>query len=169
MTRPPCFAVGVAGLVWSDELVDEARRTRDDVAAELSELGVPGELTITGATSVRGALTKGDIDLHLRVEPTTFPDAVAALARAYRVGSPHAWADTLAVFDLGRPHPAGLAVTPVDSPHDRRFRTVWDALRRHPGLLDEYNDLKRQAHDTATYEARKSEFFSAIAVQRSGG
>ena len=35
----------------------------------LAELGVPGELVLVGGCSVPGALTRGDVDLHLRVPP----------------------------------------------------------------------------------------------------
>lgn len=161
-----CSAVEVSDLVWSDGLLDEARQTRDEVAASLTELGVPGELVLTGATSVPGALTKGDIDLHLRVTAAEFGDAVARLTRVYAVGSPHSWADTLAVFDVPRARATGLAVTPVGSEHDVHFRSAWLALGRHPALLDEYNAIKREATGTNAYEQRKSKFFTSISEER---
>ena len=132
----------MAELVWSDDLLAEARRTRDDVAAELAAAGVRGELVLTGGLSVPGALTKGDVDLHLRVEPARFADTVARLQRRYAVGSPHAWAPTLAVFDVPGTLPTGLAVTPVGSEHDDRFTSTWQALRENPDLLARYNALK---------------------------
>ena len=156
----------MADLVWSDWLLDEAHAARDDVAGALRNLGVPGDLVLTGASSVVGALTKGDVDLHLRVEAGDFTAAVALLEETYRATSLDAWADTLAVFEIPRPRPTGLAVTPVDSAHDQRFRATWRALRRDPGLLAEYNALKRTAYGTAEYEELKSAFFTAI-VERS--
>ena len=159
---PSCLAVGMADLVWSDRLLDEARAARDEVAAALTHLRVPGELVLTGATSVAGALTKGDIDLHLRVETGHYTATVALLGDTYRAASVHAWADTLAVFDVPGPRPTGLAVTPVGSVHDQRFRLTWRALRRDPRLLAEYNALKRAAYGTTEYEERKSAFFTAI-------
>jgi uncharacterized protein len=150
-------------LVRSDDLLDEALRTRDAVAAELATLGIPGVLELTGATSVPGALTKGDIDLHLRVPADRFEDTVALLRARYPVGSPDAWAPTLAVLDLPGPRPTGLAVTPRGSEHDVRFVSTWAEIRRRPELLAEYNRRKRDAADAADYEARKSEFFTAVA------
>ena len=154
----------MADLVWSDELLEEARRTRDDVAATLERLGVPGELELTGASSLPGALTKGDVDLHLRVAPSKFGAAVAALGRVYRRGSPQAWAETLAVFDVGPPvpRPTGIAVTPVGSVHDHRFRTTWQVLRHDPRLLERHNALKRAAYGTGHYEEAKSAFFTEV-------
>ena len=150
------------GLVWSDDLVDEATQTRDAVAAALQSLGVPGDLWLTGAASVAGALTKGDIDLHLRVAPGAFDDVVALLKEVYLVGSVHSWATTLAVFDVPGPRPTGLAVTPVGSEHDERFRRTWRALRTDPELLARYNALKSSTVGTSDYEQQKSDFFSSI-------
>ena len=149
-------------LVWSDDLADVARRTRDEVATVLAGLGVPGELVLTGATSVPGALTRGDVDLHLRVSPEDFASAVTALGAVYPVGSPHSWAETLAVFDVPGPRATGLAVTPLGSPHDVRFRTTWQVLRDSPELLAELNAVKRACAGTDAYEDRKSAFFSFL-------
>jgi uncharacterized protein len=154
--------VRVDELLWSDGLSGEASRTRDAVACALRSLGVVGELVLTGGASVPGALTKGDIDLHLRVQPGAFSEVIARLRAAYPVGSPQSWAATLAVFDVPAPRPTGLAVTPVGSEHDRRFCLTWQALRRDPALLARYNELKSATVGTDDYEHRKSAFFSAI-------
>ena len=146
-------------LVRSDDVLPEARRTRDDVAEELRALGIPGDLVLTGASSVPGALTKGDVDLHLRVEGAAFEEVVERLRGVYPVGSPHAWAATLAVFDVSTSRPAGLAVTPVGSVHDVRFTEAWQALRDHPEWLQAYNSLKAEAADPDAYEVRKAAFF----------
>jgi GrpB-like predicted nucleotidyltransferase (UPF0157 family) len=161
------MAVEDGHLLWSDGLLDEARRTRDEVARSLVEIGVPGDVVLTGATSIPGALTKGDVDLHLRVGPADFQDAVERLSRVYEVGSPHAWAATLAVFDVPRARATGLAVTPVGSGHDVRFTTTWQALRRDPALLQTYNALKRRASGTDGYEDAKAAFFTSIS-ERAG-
>jgi GrpB-like predicted nucleotidyltransferase (UPF0157 family) len=149
-------------LVWSDPLLDEAQRIRDEVARALTDMGVAGELVLTGATSTPGALTKGDVELHLRVGPASFEDVVERLSRVYEVASPQSWAATLAVFDLCRARPTGLAVTPVGSEHDLRFTRTWQALRGSPELLHEYNALKRRTSDTDRYEEAKSAFFTSI-------
>jgi GrpB-like predicted nucleotidyltransferase (UPF0157 family) len=152
----------VRDLVRSDDLLDEAREARDEVEKSLVALGVPGELVLTGSASVPGALTKGDIDLHLRVAPDGFEAAVVRLRLAYPVGSPHSWAETLAVFDVPRSRATGLAVTPVGSEHDRRFTRAWEELRSRPELLLQYNALKLASTGAEDYEVRKSDFFTAI-------
>ena len=149
-------------LWWSDDLVEEATRVRDDVEVTLAGLGIQGEVVLTGALSVPGALTRGDVDLHLRVAPGSFDDVVTRLRAVYPVASPRAWADTLAVFAVPRPRPTGLAVTPLGSEHDERFRIAWRALHADPALLASYNALKSQSVGTTDYEDRKSRFFTSV-------
>ena len=148
-------------LLRSDDLLDEATGTRAAVAAALHALGVKGELLLTGGTSLPGTLTKGDVDLHLRVRPQHFEAVVARLRTVYATASPQAWAKTLAVFDVPGSRPTSIAVTPRGSEHDRRFMRTWDALRRSPDLLAEYTELKATA-DPGDYERQKSEFFTRI-------
>ncbi|WP_344222671.1 hypothetical protein [Kribbella sancticallisti] len=151
------------GLVWSDTLLEDARRIHTEVQAELAAAGVPGDLVLTGASSLPGLLTRGDVDLHLRVPPETFPAVLAALDTRYPRASLHSWAATLAVYAVpGFAHPTGLAVTPVDSEHDHRFTRGWARLDADAGLRTQYNILKQTAPDDQTYEAEKSAFFSRL-------
>jgi GrpB-like predicted nucleotidyltransferase (UPF0157 family) len=126
----------------------------------LRSLLPPHELRLTGGSSVPNALTKGDVDLHLRVEELDFPASVTVLRRLYLVVHPHIWTGTLATFSVPAPLPTGLAVTPIGSEHDVRFVTTWRVLSSDPGLLAEYNAVKRTAG--ADYETRKSAFFDRI-------
>jgi len=151
-------------LILSDTIAEEARAACVRVRRRLDALDVPGELVLTGAASVRGALTKGDVDLHLRVPPAAFSAVVARLRTVYHVGSPEAWAETLAVFDVPASRPTGLAVTPVGSEHDVRFHRAWALLGSDPRLLEEYNDLKSAAFGDPSYEERKSAFFTRLAT-----
>lgn len=149
-------------LILSDTIVEEARAACRRVRRQLAGLGIEGEVVLTGGASVPGALTKGDIDLHLRVPPSSFDDAVARLRTEYPTASPWAWAATLAVFDVPSTRPTGLAVTPVGSEHDLRFSRAWQRLRTDPVLLEEYNSLKTDSFGAASYEDRKSAFFTRL-------
>ena len=154
----------MAGLVWSDAISGDAHAIRAEVEQHLAGLGVPGRVELTGAASLPGVLTKGDIDLHLRVtELGAFPGVVELLSDHFQPASPAAWAGTLAVFEVPSRRPTGLAVTPVDSEHDRRFRRCWIRLRDEPLLLSEYNAMKRTSFGGPAYEGLKADFFSRIA------
>jgi glyoxylase-like metal-dependent hydrolase (beta-lactamase superfamily II) len=167
--------MGGAALRRAEDLAAVAREVLRTERDRLAALELPGELVLVGGTSVVGALTVGDVDLHLRVpEPFAFDIVVARLRESHPVLSPEAWAPTLAVFAVEAPVPAGLAVTPVGSEHDLRFTRCWQLLAADRALLAEYNAMKRSAAGTPEYAARKSAFFDRLLLrwpdhhQRSG-
>lgn len=152
-----------ASLIWSDTITDQAGRIHQQVRSGLTAANIPGELVWTGASSLPNLLTKGDVDLHLRVPAGTFDEVVTALDSFYPRASLHSWAPTLAVFDIpGRGLSTGLAVTPIGSEHDHRFTHTWHLLANDPALRAQYNALKQNAGDPETYEAEKSAFFSRL-------
>ncbi len=123
-----------------------------------------GQLVLTGGSSVPGALTVGDIDLHLRVDPADFAESVARLREVYDSVHPEIWTESLATFAVSG-EAVGIAVTPVGSVHDRRFSEAWRRLRADPDALNAYNRMKRDhAGDVdADYLAAKAHFFNRLA------
>ena len=142
----------------SDALLPVAVRIVAQVRARLEPLLPAHELVHTGGTSVPGVLTKGDVDLHLRVARADFAATVRVLRGLYRVVHPEIWQDSLATFAVEASLPTGIAVTPIGSEHDVRFRRSWELLRAHPALLAEYNAMKQRGDD----EDRKSAFFDRV-------
>jgi GrpB protein len=138
------------------------RRERERLAA----LAPGSELVLTGASSLPGALTRGDIDLHLRVPPAAWTATVAALSGAYRVVKPEIWSSTLATFAAPDDDLVGIAATPVGSAHDVRFTAAWERLASDAGVLTAYNDLKRShaAGELEEYLAAKGAFFEKLAT-----
>ena len=145
----------------SDRIRPHAERILREQRASLAAAGVPGELELVGGSSVVGALTKGDVDLHLRVEAALFDEAVARCKRMFSVVHPEIWCATLATFDVPADLPTGLAVTPLGSEHDVRFWRVWRLLASDSALVTEYNSVKRDAA-ADEYESRKSAFFDRV-------
>jgi GrpB-like predicted nucleotidyltransferase (UPF0157 family) len=97
-----------------------------------------------GTTAVPGCLTKGDLDIVVRVEAVDFSVAEAAIATllARNTGSTHS--DTFSAFeDRGTTPPLGVQLV-VAGVSDDCFHTFAEALRRDPDLLVRYNSLKRQ-------------------------
>jgi hypothetical protein len=152
-------------LLASDDLLPEALRVLAEQRDLLRRAGVPGELVLVGGSSVPGALTRGDVDLHLRVPAADFPAAVEALRGSHAVVHPEIWGPTLATFEaIGTTRSTGIAVTPVGSEHDLRFTRTWQLLRDDPALVAEYNAAKL-AEDGPRgegYEERKSAFFDRV-------
>ncbi len=144
----------------AEEILDRARTILAAQRARLAPLLPRHELLLTGGSSVVGALTKGDVDLHLRVDRVDFAATVTTLRGIYDVVHPEIWQDTLATFAVAAPLPTGVAVTPVGSEHDLRFRRTWQLLAGDPALLAEYNAMKRARG--GDYERRKSAFFDRL-------
>lgn len=136
------------------DLLDAANAILAVERSRLAPLLAPStwELVLTGGSSVAGALTKGDVDLHLRVEAVGFVPCVAALRGIYEVVLPEIWQDTLATFEVpGAPLPTGVAVTPIGSAHDVRFRRSWELLAADPDLLAAYNAMKLAGGDKSAF------------------
>jgi endonuclease/exonuclease/phosphatase (EEP) superfamily protein YafD len=148
--------------VPASHVLSEAVAARDREARRLREIGIHAELVLTGGSSLPGALTGGDIDLHLRVEPTQFEAVTRRMRETHVVVHPEIWSRSLATFAAPDDPRVGIAVTPIDSEHDRRFRGAWDRLRSDRGALAAYNDMKRTAGDGRGYLAAKAEFFNSL-------
>ena len=147
----------------AEEFRDRAVTIAAAERERLRSLGVVGELVLTGGSSLPGALTRGDVDLHLRVRPVAFAAVVAVLRRTYVVVHPEIWAPTLATFGVPAALETGMAVTPAGSEHDLRFTRTWQLLAADPALLGEYNAVKlAETADETAYEDRKSAFFDRL-------
>jgi GrpB-like predicted nucleotidyltransferase (UPF0157 family) len=151
-------------LLPSERFLDDARAVLLRERRRLADLlPQPHELFLVGGSSVPGALTKGDVDLHLRVAAADFAPVVAALTDVYEVVLPQIWQATLATFAVEAPLPTGVAVTPAGSEHDVRFTRTWERLGADPELVRAYNDIKlRHRDDPEEYERRKSAFFDSL-------
>jgi GrpB-like predicted nucleotidyltransferase (UPF0157 family) len=106
---------------------------------------LPGaEVEHVGATAIPGALTKGDLDLLVRVPAARFHAAVSALRELYAVHQTEHWTPTYASFvdPEARDPPVGVQLAVAGSPDDALFAPFRDALIVDPDLLAQYNALK---------------------------
>ena len=65
---------------------------------ELGELLDGVEIVHIGATALPDGLTKGDVDVNVRVPEDRFDEAVAALSMRYELAQQHNWTATYASF-----------------------------------------------------------------------
>jgi GrpB-like predicted nucleotidyltransferase (UPF0157 family) len=132
-------------------------------AADLRRL-LPASADIRhiGATAAPGCLTKGDLDIVVRVAATDFAPADAALAAhfARNTGSTHS--ETFSAFENADtiPH-LGVQLTVIGAPNDF-FHTFVEILIRDPEVLAQYNALKQkfEGHPMEDYRAAKSAFIA---------
>jgi len=143
---------------------EEARRKAHRLFAKVKlclEQAIPyGEIIHVGSTAVPGCLTKGDLDVVIRVPVAGFSEADLFLQTRYirnkgsaRTGAFSAFEDPSSI-----PH-LGIQLVAVGGPFDF-FHQFADALRSSPDLLNRYNELKRSfvGSEMQAYRAAKSNF-----------
>lgn len=150
----------------SEEIEDLARTAFEEHRSVLAALLPAADIEHVGATAVPGALTKGDVDLLVRVSRREFPEAVSILRQRYLVHQPHNWTATLASFKApgASEPPVGVQLVVAGSDADGLFAPFRDALIDDPALLDEYNELKLSLDglDYRTYTERKGAFVEKV-------
>jgi hypothetical protein len=159
-------------LIEASALLPQARRIHALERRRLLALIPDGELLLTGSTSLPGMLTRGDVDLHLRVPAARFEAAVAVLRERYTLVHPDIWTDGFATFETAAYDlPTGIALTAIDDEHDRRFRQTWERLANDPDSVERFNAAKRSHDqgDAAVYEAAKSAFVASLDVDEGSG
>lgn len=144
-------------------------RHRALIAALLPE----AEVEHIGATAVAGALTKGDLDLMVVVEPEDFASAAGALRSRYSVNQPENWTDDFASFAVARDGaaevPVGVQLVAAGSEWQALFLRWRKLLTVDPAVRHRYNELKR-AHADAPADAyvdAKAAFIEAELAARS--
>ncbi len=126
---------------------------------------VPGAIIEhVGATSIPGSLTKGDLDICVRVRSDAFAHADAALAATFarNVGSTHT--PTYASFtdDSAEP-PLGIQLVVADGPEDF-FVRLRELLRGSPELVGELNAIRRrhEGGEMGAYRKEKAAFYEPL-------
>ena len=157
MTHPDLFRIAA-----DDRQVREAaERLFMTVQPQLLEiLPATSEILHVGATAVPGCLTKGDLDIVVRVERKDFVAAEAALAARFARNPGSVRTAEFAAFEdeASTPH-LGIQLTVKGAALDV-FHRFAAALRADPALVKRYNALKR-AHDGQPmdrYRAAKDAF-----------
>lgn len=119
-----------------------------------------------GATAVPGSITKGDLDLLVRVSAGDFAAAVATLDSRYTIHQPQNWTPAYASFvdreagDL----PVGVQLVVAGSDLDTAFVSIRSLLRGSPDLVQRSNELKRsfEGGDPEEYVAAKHAFIESL-------
>ncbi len=143
-------------------VVDDVLR---HVLARLRTILPSAEFHHVGSTAIPGALTKGDLDVLIRVEREEFPQAVEALRQHFAVKQPQNWDPYFASFgdDSRYSMPLGVQVVIKDSEADF-FLFIHEYLVSHPKVLADYNRMKLEYADkgAAEYWAAKDRILAPI-------
>jgi GrpB-like predicted nucleotidyltransferase (UPF0157 family) len=143
----------------------ESVRGRAEAAYErhrsaLSEMLPRAEIEHIGGTAVPGAITKGDLDILVRVSVADFAASEEFLAARYARNEGSFRSESFASFcDDAADPPLGIQLVVGGSELDD-FAQFRDALRSDPRLLTDFNALKRECEgwDMDAYRERKAAF-----------
>ena len=137
-------------------------------------LPATADVSHVGATSIPGCVTKGDLDVVIRVQAADFAAAEAALARRFRRNSGSIRTGDFTAFEApDRVPQLGIQLTTIGGTFDI-FHLFAEALRTDPDRLHRYNDLKRafQGRPMDSYRSAKAAFIDetlrALSDDRSG-
>jgi len=132
----------------------------------ISSLLPEAELEHIGATAIPKSLTRGDVDLLVRVPGDEFAAAATALQSIYAIHQPENWTPTFASFKEELPDqiPIGIQLAAQGSDEDTTFLALRELMRSRPDLVESYNDLKRrhEGGDEGPYLEEKAAFFEGL-------
>jgi len=127
------------------------------------------EMHHVGATAIPGAVTKGDVDIVVRVTATQFPVVVRSLGTLFDKKQAENWTDEFASFgdDDSFVLPLGIQVVVSGSELDV-FLYLRDYLRAHEDAREEYDRIKLEhASDNGDgYWEAKNAFLEQILATR---
>jgi GrpB-like predicted nucleotidyltransferase (UPF0157 family) len=125
------------------------------IEAQVASLLPRAQVEHVGSTSLPDGLTKGDLDVQVRVQAGDFEEACRALVRIYEANPGGFTDDGRSYKDDATDPPLGVHVTVIDGPSDLQFRQR-DLLRARPELRAEYDSLKRRFHGGNMDEYREA-------------
>lgn len=118
-----------------------------------------------GSTAIPNAMTKGDLDLQVRVDKDDFTEVIEQLKKFYEINQPNNWTENYASFKDGeRDMPVGIQLTVSDSDDDKQFQEQQQLLSSNPEVLKEYNEVKLsfEGKDISEYRAAREKFFEEL-------
>jgi len=152
-----------------NELKPQVDRVLTQVTVQLGALCPDAELHHIGATAMPGALTKGDVDVLLRVSRARFQVVVDVLKQHFTVKQPANWTPEFASFgdDASYELPLGVLVVVKDASEDFLL-FLRDYFVSHHDALAEYNRLKvtHAAEGPEGYWKAKDRFLAKILASR---
>jgi GrpB-like predicted nucleotidyltransferase (UPF0157 family) len=134
------------------------------VAERLGALLPNADIQHVGSTAIPGSLTKGDLDVQVRVHECDFAGAKERLTAIYAVNAGGFASRDAASFAARDTEPSlGVHLTVIGGPADMQWR-FRDLLIASPRLRADYDRLKREFHGASMqkYREAKGEFVARV-------
>ncbi|GGC95397.1 hypothetical protein GCM10007216_27690 [Thalassobacillus devorans] len=122
------------------------------------------EIYHIGSTAVRGSLTKGDVDLQVRVTQEDFEKARNAMLDLYPVNTGSDQTSYFCSFEYGEDVlPVGVQLTVKGTSVDH-FYQMTCFFKENPSCTDQYNTLKKryEGADMEEYRKAKAAFLTEV-------
>lgn len=109
-----------------------------------------------GSTAIPDSLTKGDLDVQVRIKGKDFKKAQSAFSKMYKLNKGNPPTKTYASFKNDSDEiPLGVQLTVIGSKEDN-FTVLRDILLGDKKYLKGYNALKKRYHGKSMREYRKA-------------
>jgi GrpB-like predicted nucleotidyltransferase (UPF0157 family) len=142
----------------------DLKETFKEYRSIIQNLIPSADIQHVGGSAIPGAITKGDLDIQIRVKLEEMTDAINKLDSLYARKHEELWKKNFAIFKDDKPDlKVDIMLNVIDSAFDTFFR-VRDLLIADKDLLEEYNTLK-QSYSSQPYEIQskqKRAFFDRL-------
>ena len=154
--------MNIVKFIKTPDIADKINNLFESEKKRLLEFIPSVDIQHIGGTSIPDSISKGDLDINVRVKKEDFNGTVKRLKNIYEVNQPENWTNGFASFkdDL---RDLGVQVTTISGSEDH-FIAQRDYLRNHPKVLEELNILKQkfEGKDMDEYRHEKSRFFDNL-------
>lgn len=135
---------------------------------DISEFLPSATVTHIGSTSnpARSTLTKGDLDVLVRIPAHEFGIAERRLAQEFSINTGSDHTESFAAFEAGDRYnvPCGVQLVAIDGPEDKWFLSWVSIIDSDVVVAEEYDKLKRrfEGRPMSAYRLAKREFIESV-------
>lgn len=148
-----------------DQYLPNIRQTEMQLRQDLTNILPDLDFEPIGSTSIPGALSKGDLDVLVRVEQREMEDTIAHLcAHGWSIKEGTLRTPTLCML-ISTKYEGDVAVQLIVRNSEWEcFTQFKEILKRNPPILQKYNELKEQCagFNPEEYRRIKSQFIEKI-------